>query len=87
VPTATKVKFISMLAAAGLSHVEATSFVSPKWVPQMSDHKEVMEAIREDKGGRHLPNLLNEHDLEIWHSLEQNYKTLHLVRFRFWDIY
>ena len=29
----------SRLAAAGLSHVEATSFVSPKWVPQMGDHR------------------------------------------------
>ena len=30
---------LSRLAAAGLSHVEATSFVSPKWVPQMGDHR------------------------------------------------
>ena len=40
-------EFISRLAAAGLSHVEATSFVSPKWVPQMADHKEVMAALAE----------------------------------------
>ena len=39
VPTAVKVEFIRRLAAAGLTHVEATSFVSPKWVPQMADHK------------------------------------------------
>jgi len=45
VPTPVKVEFISRLASAGLTHVEATSFVSPKWVPQMSDHKEVMSAI------------------------------------------
>jgi len=45
VPTEVKVEFISRLAAAGLSHVEATSFVSPKWVPQMGDHRKVMEAV------------------------------------------
>ena len=33
VPTRVKVEFISRLAGAGLTHVEATSFVSPKWVP------------------------------------------------------
>jgi len=45
VPTNVKVEFISRLASAGLTHVEATSFVSPKWVPQMADHKEVMTSI------------------------------------------
>ena len=45
VPTHTKIEFIDRLAAAGFSHVEATSFVSPKWVPQMSDHKEVLTAV------------------------------------------
>lgn len=45
VPTEVKVEFISRLAAAGLTHVEATSFVSPVWVPQMGDHREVMAAV------------------------------------------
>lgn len=45
VPTNIKVEFISKLASSGLSHIEATSFVSPKWVPQMADHKQVMEAV------------------------------------------
>ena len=45
VPTSVKVEFISRLAGAGLTHVEATSFVSPKWVPQMADHREVMTSI------------------------------------------
>ena len=40
-----KVDFISRLAGAGLTHVEATAFVSPKWVPQMADHKEVLSRI------------------------------------------
>ena len=45
VPTAVKVEFINRLASSGLSVVEATSFVSPKWVPQMADHAEVMAHI------------------------------------------
>ena len=44
-PTDVKVEFISKLAEAGLSHVEATAFVSPKWVPQMADHKEVLSRL------------------------------------------
>ncbi|MDO9453147.1 MAG: hydroxymethylglutaryl-CoA lyase, partial [Stagnimonas sp.] len=36
VPTATKIALIERLAAAGLKEIEATSFVSPKWVPQMA---------------------------------------------------
>ena len=42
-----KVDFISRLAGAGLTHVEATAFVSPKWVPQMADHKEVLSRLTE----------------------------------------
>lgn len=46
VPTHTKIEFIDRLAVAGFTHVEATSFVSPKWVPQMADHREVLQAVR-----------------------------------------
>ncbi|CAL1532107.1 unnamed protein product [Lymnaea stagnalis] len=45
VPTDVKVEFINRLADAGLKTIEATSFVSPKWVPQMADHNEVMKRI------------------------------------------
>jgi len=45
VPTAIKVELIERLADAGLTHIEATSFVSPKWVPQMGDNAEVMAAL------------------------------------------
>lgn len=38
VPTSVKVELIRRLAAAGLPVVEATSFVSPKWVPQVQKH-------------------------------------------------
>ena len=45
VPTDTKLKFIDLLAKSGLSTIEATSFVSPKWVPQMADHKEILKGV------------------------------------------
>lgn len=45
VPTAVKVELIERLAEAGLSVIEATSFVSPKWVPQMGDNEAVMRAL------------------------------------------
>ncbi|BFG37770.1 hypothetical protein CerSpe_240440 [Prunus speciosa] len=60
VPTAVKVKLIEMLVASGLDVVEATSFVSPKWVPQLADAKDVMKAIRNVEGVRFpvlTPNL------------------------------
>jgi len=45
VPTAVKVELINKLAAVGLTDIEATSFVSPKWVPQLADGKDVMAQI------------------------------------------
>jgi hydroxymethylglutaryl-CoA lyase len=50
VPTAVKVELIERLADAGLPAVEATAFVSPKWVPQMADHTEVLERVRRKSG-------------------------------------
>jgi hydroxymethylglutaryl-CoA lyase len=50
VPTATKIELIERLAQAGLPVVEATSFVSPKWVPQLADADQVMAGIRRQPG-------------------------------------
>src|SRR5437667_10533618 len=50
VPTDVKIQLIERLADAGLPAVEATAFVSPKWVPQMADHTEVLERIRHRPG-------------------------------------
>src|SRR5574341_1749875 len=50
VPTKVKLELIERLADAGLPAVEATAFVSPKWVPQMADHAEVLEGIRRKPG-------------------------------------
>ncbi|HJO04713.1 MAG TPA: hydroxymethylglutaryl-CoA lyase [Acidobacteriota bacterium] len=52
VPTDTKVDFIDALSATGLPAIEATSFVSPKWVPQLADAREVMERIKRPEGVR-----------------------------------
>ncbi|MBI1965603.1 MAG: hydroxymethylglutaryl-CoA lyase [Betaproteobacteria bacterium] len=50
VPAAVKVELIHRLQDAGLRVIEATAFVSPKWVPQMADNAEVMAAIRRKPG-------------------------------------
>ncbi|KAH9683651.1 Hydroxymethylglutaryl-CoA lyase [Citrus sinensis] len=56
VPTGVKVELIRRLVSSGLPVVEATSFVSPKWVPQLADARDVMEAVRDLEGAR-LPVL------------------------------
>jgi hydroxymethylglutaryl-CoA lyase len=50
ISTATKLQLIERLAAAGLRDIEATSFVSPKWVPQMADHAAVMAGLKRHPG-------------------------------------
>jgi isopropylmalate/homocitrate/citramalate synthase len=50
VPASVKIELIERLQDAGVSAVEATAFVSPKWVPQMADHAEVLAGIRKRPG-------------------------------------
>jgi hydroxymethylglutaryl-CoA lyase len=50
VPASVKIELIERLQEAGLTAVEATAFVSPKWVPQMADHAEVMGGIKKRPG-------------------------------------
>lgn len=60
VSTSTKIELIQRLAEAGLRTVEATAFVSPKWVPQMADHTAVMQGIKRREGVTYtalVPNL------------------------------
>ncbi|HJU24177.1 MAG TPA: hypothetical protein VJ891_16860, partial [Casimicrobiaceae bacterium] len=60
VATNVKVALIDMLTDAGMPAIEATSFVSPKWVPQMADASEVMARIRRKPGVRYpvlTPNM------------------------------
>jgi len=53
VPTSIKVEFVNRLSRTGLKFIEVTSFVSPKWIPQMSDHVEVLAAIDRIPGIRY----------------------------------
>ena len=60
VPAATKIELVHRLQAAGLREIEVTSFVSPKWVPQMADNAEVMAGVQRQAGVRYsvlTPNL------------------------------
>ncbi|MYV50966.1 hydroxymethylglutaryl-CoA lyase [Streptomyces sp. SID3212] len=57
VPTALKAEFVHRLADAGLTTIEATSFVHPKWVPQLADAEELFPALA-DLGGVALPVLV-----------------------------
>ena len=60
VPAAVKIELVHRLQAAGLKEIEVTSFVSPKWVPQMADNAEVMAGIARLPGVRYsvlTPNL------------------------------
>ncbi len=64
VPVEVKAEFIARLAAAGLKVIEATSFVHPKWVPQLADAAELVEVL-ERVPGVHYPVLVpNERGLE-----------------------
>lgn len=60
VPTEVKVQLIEQLVDAGLPVVESTSFVSPKWVPQLADAAEVLGRVRQRPGVRYpvlAPNM------------------------------
>lgn len=67
VPTAVKAEFVHRLAEAGLTTIEATSFVHPKWVPQLADAAELMPLLADlaDEPGMRLPVLVpNERGLD-----------------------
>ena len=60
VPAAVKIELVHRLQEAGLKEIEVTSFVSPRWVPQMADNAEVMAGIRRKPGVRYsvlTPNM------------------------------
>ncbi|MEZ5703384.1 MAG: hydroxymethylglutaryl-CoA lyase [Burkholderiaceae bacterium] len=60
VPSSVKIELVHRLQAAGLREIEVTSYVSPKWVPQMADNHEVMSGLRRQVGVRYsvlTPNM------------------------------
>lgn len=64
IPTELKIQFINALAQSGITHIETTSFVSPKWVPQMADHTEVMQGITRKSGVHYSALVPNIHGME-----------------------
>ncbi|MCE2882998.1 MAG: hydroxymethylglutaryl-CoA lyase [Planctomycetaceae bacterium] len=64
VPVEAKVRFVEMLAEAGLREIEVTSFVSPKWVPQLADAEEVLARIARRAGTVYSALVPNEKGLE-----------------------
>ena len=60
VPTEDKIALVDALSQVGFAHIEATSFVSPKWVPQLADAAAVMDGIQRRDGVRYAvltPNM------------------------------
>jgi hydroxymethylglutaryl-CoA lyase len=64
VDQATKIAFIDRLSDAGFAEIEVTSFVSPKWVPQLADAAEVLAGIRRRPGTIYSALVPNEQGLE-----------------------
>jgi isopropylmalate/homocitrate/citramalate synthase len=65
IPTATKLEYIALLRAAGLTEIEATSFVSPSAIPQLADADDVIKALAAERGDVRYPVLVpNERGLD-----------------------
>jgi len=64
VPTEAKVAFVDALSTCGFDEIEVSSFVSPKWVPQLADAEEVFARIRRAPGVRYMALVPNTHGLE-----------------------
>ncbi len=59
----TKIRFVELLAASGLDSIEVTSFVSPKWVPQLADSEALLRGIKRKAGVRYSALVPNEQGL------------------------
>jgi hydroxymethylglutaryl-CoA lyase len=64
ISAADKIKFIDLLSDTGLKTIEATSFVSPKWIPQLADADEVYKGIRKKAGVSYPVLVPNEKGME-----------------------
>jgi len=63
-PVDVKLEFLDRLADAGLTILEATSFVSPKWVPQLADAEQLLAGLKHRDGVRYPVLVPNEHGLD-----------------------
>lgn len=77
IPTADKVRLVELCCQTGVDEVEVTSFVSPKWVPQLGDAAEVLAALREPvgEGCRVVLSALVPNDKGM-HALQELARTL-----------
>ncbi len=64
VPTSDKIRFIDALIASGIRDIEITSFVSPKWIPQLADASEVARGVQRPAGVRMSALVPNRRGLE-----------------------
>jgi len=70
IPTDIKIQFIEQLAQSGLKHIELTSLVSPQWVPQLADHKEIIQQTKIFPGVTYSVLVPNEHGYQQARALE-----------------
>ncbi|MFY0781036.1 hydroxymethylglutaryl-CoA lyase [Peribacillus simplex] len=70
IPTRSKIDWIDQLSDTGLSYIEVTSFVHPKWIPQLSDAVEVAKGIKRNPGITYAALVPNQRGLES--ALEAN---------------
>ena len=64
IPTEEKVRLVDTLSDTGLRHIEVTSFVSPRWVPQMADAEEMAKSFRSKPGVSYTALYLNQQGFE-----------------------
>ena len=69
IPTATKIELVDRLSRTGLRTIEATSFVSPKWIPQLADAAEVFAGLARDPGIAYPVLVPNEKGYERAHEV------------------
>ena len=62
--TADKVELINLLSVSGLSYIEVSSFVHPKWIPQLADAAEVLAQIKRQQDVTYAALIPNERGLE-----------------------
>ncbi|HEX7384113.1 MAG TPA: hydroxymethylglutaryl-CoA lyase [Burkholderiaceae bacterium] len=76
-----KIRLVQLLQTAGLREVEVTSFVSPKWVPQMADAAEVLAGIEREPGVRYSVLVPNTKGLEALLALPRAHRPDEVVVF------
>ncbi len=81
VPVEVKIELVHRLQDAGLKEIEVTSFVSPKWVPQMADNAQVMAGIQRKPGVRYSVLVPNMKGFEAAISVERKFWPDEIVVF------